>query len=188
MGLCRLVSPCSVCRSVNTTRCVNWFKTRMHSSRMRTTRSLTVCRSRSICPGRRGSACHACPPPRTPPPHATHPLPCSPRHARPRWTEWQTGVKILPCPKLRLRAVITFQICFEITKCVLFSPRIPVRPGTQWIGARSGHGSVRCYWYYRYLSLHSDPEMHGSGTHRSSGILSRNLVPCSLPRFRLGAR
>ena len=24
----------------------------------------------------------------------------------PLWTEWQTGVKILPCPKLRLRAVI----------------------------------------------------------------------------------
>ena len=23
------------------------------------------------------------------------------------WTEWQTGAKILPCPKLRLRAVIT---------------------------------------------------------------------------------
>ena len=23
----------------------------------------------------------------------------------PLWTEWQTGVKILPCPKLRLRAV-----------------------------------------------------------------------------------
>ena len=27
-----------------------------------------------------------------------------PRHS-PLWTEWQTGVKILPCPKLRLRAV-----------------------------------------------------------------------------------
>ena len=26
------------------------------------------------------------------------------RHT-PLWTEWQTGVKILPCPKLRLRAV-----------------------------------------------------------------------------------
>ena len=25
----------------------------------------------------------------------------------PPWTEWQTGAKILPCPKLRLRAVIT---------------------------------------------------------------------------------
>ena len=24
----------------------------------------------------------------------------------PPWTEWQTGAKILPCPKLRLRAVI----------------------------------------------------------------------------------
>ena len=26
----------------------------------------------------------------------------------PLWTEWQTGAKILPCPKLRLRAVITY--------------------------------------------------------------------------------
>ena len=26
------------------------------------------------------------------------------RHT-PLWTEWQTGVKILPCPKVRLRAV-----------------------------------------------------------------------------------
>ena len=24
----------------------------------------------------------------------------------PLWTEWQTGIKILPCPKLRLRAVM----------------------------------------------------------------------------------
>ena len=24
------------------------------------------------------------------------------------WTEWQTGVKILPCPKLRLRAVTNY--------------------------------------------------------------------------------
>ena len=28
------------------------------------------------------------------------------RYSPPPWTEWQTGVKILPCPKLRLRAVI----------------------------------------------------------------------------------
>ena len=27
------------------------------------------------------------------------------RQTPPLWTEWQTGVKILPCPKLRLRAV-----------------------------------------------------------------------------------
>ena len=27
-------------------------------------------------------------------------------HPPPPWTEWQTGAKILPCPKLRLRAVI----------------------------------------------------------------------------------
>ena len=41
---------------------------------------------------------HACPP------RATT---CAPRQPHtPLWTEWQTGVKILPCPKLRLRAVI----------------------------------------------------------------------------------
>ena len=57
----------------------------MHSSRMRTARS-------SSSPG--GS------PPVTPrtrhPPGTRHPL----------WTKWQTGVNILPCTKLRLRAVI----------------------------------------------------------------------------------
>ena len=41
------------------------FKTRMHSGRMRTARSFTVCRSHSICSGG-GHAwhapCHACPP------------------------------------------------------------------------------------------------------------------------------
>ena len=30
----------------------------------------------------------------------------------PLWTEWQTGVKLLPCPKLRLRAVIIMLVCF----------------------------------------------------------------------------
>ena len=39
----------------------NHIITRMHSSRMPTASSLTVCHSRSICPG--GHACHACPPP-----------------------------------------------------------------------------------------------------------------------------
>ena len=33
----------------------------------------------------------------------------SPSWETPLWTEWQTGVKILPCPKLRLRAVIRLQ-------------------------------------------------------------------------------
>ena len=53
------------------------------------------------------------------PPRTRHPLDQAPapldqtprtRHPPdqpppPLWTEWQTGVKILPCPKLRLRAV-----------------------------------------------------------------------------------
>ena len=35
----------------------------------------------------------------------------------PLWTEWQTGAKILPCPKLRLRAVKTSvhsHSCFKV--------------------------------------------------------------------------
>ena len=41
-----------------------------------------------------------------PPPEQPHTHPPGSNHARPLlWTEWQTGVKILPCPKLRLRAV-----------------------------------------------------------------------------------
>ena len=31
----------------------------------------------------------------------------------PPWTEWQTGAKILPCPKLRLRAVIIWSWQFR---------------------------------------------------------------------------
>ena len=33
-----------------------------------------------------------------------------PTQVLPLWTEWQTGVKILPCPKLRLRAVIIWPV------------------------------------------------------------------------------
>ena len=118
--------------------------TRMHSSRMRTARSLTVSHcirknharpppdktmhTPQIKPGMPpqiklcmlppNKTMHAprikprMPPwikPCMPPLATTHapPQPCTPRnHARPPlWTEWQTGVKILPCPKLRLRAV-----------------------------------------------------------------------------------
>ena len=49
--------------------------------------------------------------PRTPPGATMHAPPRATTHtprsnyACPPWTEWQTGVKILPCPKLRLRAV-----------------------------------------------------------------------------------
>ena len=31
----------------------------------------------------------------------------------PVWTEWQTGAKILPCPKLRLRAVTTREFLYH---------------------------------------------------------------------------
>ena len=53
-----------------------WFKTRIHSSRIRTARSLTV--SHSIChthPPAMHAPCHACPPAMHAPCH-THPLPC----------------------------------------------------------------------------------------------------------------
>ena len=47
---------------------------------------------------------HTCPPATM---HAPRQLHMPPQQTRtPLWTEWQTGVKILPCPKLRLRAVI----------------------------------------------------------------------------------
>ena len=78
------------------------YLTRMHSSRMRTTRSLSL--SRSICRGTcmpplphttpHHHACprHACPPPHMPPlpcmpPHHAHPLHAT--HAPPPWTDRQ---------------------------------------------------------------------------------------------------
>ena len=83
---------------------------RMHSSRMRTTCLLAVSQHALLglyLPGRctwwgvylpggvpgRGCTCPGggCTCPGTP---------------LPLWTEWQTAAKILPCPKLRLRAVI----------------------------------------------------------------------------------
>ena len=83
------------------------FPTRLHSSRMRTARSLTVSPSmlcswgvgglvRGLawsCGGGGGAWSWGWYP--------------SMHWGRPPalWTEWQTGVKILPCPKLRLRAV-----------------------------------------------------------------------------------
>ena len=41
--------------------------------------------------------------------------PCMP----PLWIEWQTSVKILPCQKLRLRAVIITRRCWQTTKHIL---------------------------------------------------------------------
>ena len=49
---------------------------------------------------------HACPPSNhAHPPGATMHTPWEQPCMPPLWTEWQTGVKILACPKLRLRAV-----------------------------------------------------------------------------------
>ena len=87
-------------------------KTRIHSSRMSTARSLNV--SHSICLG--GHAWHTCPPPCTPPSHAhpsathapchTHPLPrMPPLPCKPTPVDRQTPVKH-NLRKLRMRAVI----------------------------------------------------------------------------------
>ena len=62
-------------------------KTRLHSSRMRTARALTDLPACSAP----GGACSGV---------SQHAL-----RQNPPWTEWQTDVKILPFPKLRLRAV-----------------------------------------------------------------------------------
>ena len=82
--------------------------TRLHSSRMRTARVLTVSPS-MLCAGGcmvPGGRVHG--------PRGVHGyggwgggggiLACTEADP-PLWTEWQTGVKLLPCPKLRLRAV-----------------------------------------------------------------------------------
>ena len=59
---------------------------------------------------------HAPPAMRAPRPHmpqAMH-VPIPPSHIPPPWTEWQTGIKILPCPKLRLQAVkISYDCMFQ---------------------------------------------------------------------------
>ena len=41
---------------------------------------------------------------------ASTPTECQHLWYPPVWTEWQTGAKILPCPKLRLRLVFVFEI------------------------------------------------------------------------------
>ena len=83
---------------------------------MRTVRSFTISRSmwwvQGLPPGGLGRAPGGRPPWRQTPsgcrtpwmqtPARQTPTPCRP----PLWTEWQTGVETLPCPKLRLRAVI----------------------------------------------------------------------------------
>ena len=61
----------------------SYLNTRMHTTRMRTTRSLPY----------RGVCVQGDPPRQRPPP------PCE-------QDDWHTPVKTLPCPKLRLRAVI----------------------------------------------------------------------------------
>ena len=81
-----------------------YFQIRMHSSRMRTTH----CSGRISCPIPPFPLRHACPPlprmhprPRMPPGHAHPPAMHAPQPCMPPVNR----VKILPCPKLCLRAV-----------------------------------------------------------------------------------
>ena len=115
-------------------------QTRMHSSRMRAARSLTVsCRIPCMSPPpcmppttMHAPRNHACPLQPCMPPRSTHPLGSThtpQKHAHPPGSthtpekhtclprNTHTPVNILPCPKLRLRAVI---IC----------SRFPVNPGS----------------------------------------------------------
>ena len=113
------------------------IKTRMHSSRMRTARSSSHLGGVSTRhpPGTRPPCNQTAPPEQAPqdqeplgpgtPPRIRHPPGTRPPGAgppgtrHPPWTEWQTGVKILPCPKLRLRAVIRiyyYLSCISKTK------------------------------------------------------------------------
>ena len=89
----RAVSRTLIWTNIKSTWILNWiskFNTRMHSSRMRTARLLTVSRSAgggSAQPERPGHVtCDAC--------WECHPTPCGQK-------EWHTLVKILPCRKLR---------------------------------------------------------------------------------------
>ena len=54
--------------------------------------------------------------PRTPPSNHACP-PATTQAPPPLWTEWQTGVKILPCPKLRLRAIKIVSLPFRPSCC-----------------------------------------------------------------------
>ena len=111
--------------------------------------------------------------------HTRPPLPGS-NHVRPLhlWTEWQTGVKILPCPKLRLRAVKTYS-CFETPSSV--------------VEIKSDLFTIRCYT----LSLVAcdwslDTRLHflaaSQGTQRTLRLKQEDiLVGCVAPACPLGA-
>ena len=97
----------SLCCRQYTESLLTYFITRMHSSRMCTTRSSSRPQGFST----RHSPQSRPPGSRHPPQEqaAPHPLGAGTfseqAHTPPLWTEWQTGAKILPCPKLRLRVV-----------------------------------------------------------------------------------
>ena len=63
--------------------------------------------------------------------------------ADPLWTEWQTGAKILPCPKLRFRAVIMYLKFWEVWQTQLrqrLRPYYVIRPDVT-------RSCINCFWY-----------------------------------------
>ena len=111
-------------------------KTRLHSNRMRTARALTIspsmlCGGGGVCSGgcllQRGGVCSwgvsapgGCLPGGYPSMHWGRPPPCE-------QNSWHMPMKILPCPKLRLRAAIRVNAFlshnqnFPATKKVIFT-------------------------------------------------------------------
>ena len=106
-------------------------KTRMHSSRMRTTHSSS-----------RGGS----PPCITPPGTMHQPGPCTPQDHAPPLVDRHTPVNILPCPKLRLRAVtIMHSSRMRTVRCSdrHWEGRVSVCPGGV---CRGGGGEVCQEW------------------------------------------
>ena len=70
----------------------------------------------------------------------------------PLWTEWQTGVKILPCPKLRLRAVNRRMRWLHVPHNALADPRLlgPPPPPFQ-CNFFHFHASCQIMGFYRKL-------------------------------------
>ena len=104
-------------RRVKTLPCHNYIADN-NKNRMCTARLLT------LSPSDRGGSPPGCEPPWNQTPGCSRPLVMWPvMHAgkptTPPWTEWHTGVKTLPCPKLRLRAVIIIRILTEILETEL---------------------------------------------------------------------
>ena len=89
------------------------------------------------CPGR-GCTCHG----------------GVPAQVLPLWTEWQTGAKILPCPKLRLRAVIKQNQIIKLSFCgVIVTVHRTLIPNGCIPADQHWDRDRHRYWYNGYRSL-----------------------------------